>query len=166
MSALPRTPHVRAGHGAALVLALVLGAAGAGQALGAPASEGTNDLKVGDCFNSSADLDDYEHESAQAPTSVDVVPCANAHQSETFAVFTLPEGAYPGEKKVIAMAGEKCSGDALADYVGPDAKLPDSMSAYYYYPRSGNWALGDRQITCFLGDSAGPTTGSVRATAT
>ncbi|MCB5177959.1 septum formation family protein [Streptomyces antimicrobicus] len=160
MSRLPRTPHSRAVHGAALAFALFLGLSGTGPAFGAFAVD-TDDIEVGDCFNTGADIKG----AAPAPLSVDVVPCEEPHQSEAFAVFDLPDGPHPGEEKVIATADEKCGGEELSDYVGADAKLPDTIRGYYYYPHSVNWTEGDRSITCFLADSAGPSTGSLRTSA-
>ncbi|MFJ4777233.1 septum formation family protein [Streptomyces sp. NPDC088762] len=122
-----------------------------------------DDLKVGDCFNTDDELKDYEGEDRKAPLSVDVVPCDESHQSEAFAVFDLRGGPYPGDKEIDAMAEEKCAGKALTDYVGADAKLPETMTVYYYAPREGSWSSSDRVITCFLGDTNGPSTGSVRA---
>ncbi|MBT2468377.1 septum formation family protein [Streptomyces sp. ISL-66] len=138
------------------MFALFLGAPGTGQAF---AAADTDDIEVGDCFNTGAEI----KAEAPAPLSVDIVPCEEPHQSEVFAVVTLPGGPYPGETKVIATADEKCRGRELFDYIGADPELPDTMRGYYYYPRPDNWADGDREISCFLADSAGPSTGSVRA---
>ncbi|MCB5168824.1 septum formation family protein [Streptomyces bambusae] len=159
-----RTPRPRTAHGITLACALLFGAAGAGPAFGAAASEETLEVEVGDCFNSSLELKEYKtDESGRAPSSVDIVPCDQPHQSEAFVTFNMPDGPYPGEKKIIAVAGERCGPAAVSGYVGADAELPDTMSVYHHHPSADTWDLGARKVVCFLGDPTGPTTGSVRA---
>ncbi|MFJ7587084.1 DUF4190 domain-containing protein [Streptomyces sp. NPDC097617] len=130
-----------------------------------PASSGVNDVRVGDCFNTTDDLSDYhDKEGGQAALSVRIVPCAQPHKGETYAVINLDDGVYPGADKIIAIAEEKCAGQALISYVGADAKLPDKLEMYYYYPQASTWIRDDRKISCFVGDPTGPSTGSVRVT--
>ncbi|MBT2481313.1 septum formation family protein [Streptomyces sp. ISL-94] len=150
---------------AALACVLSLGLFGApAYGVSGPAFGDLDDIKVGDCFNSDDDLKDYQGEDGQAPLSVDIVPCDQPHQSEAFVVFDLEDGPYPGEKKIISIVDEKCGPKAVTAYVGAHApKASKAMSAYYFYPRSVNWSMGERGVTCFLGDPNGPTTGSVRA---
>ncbi|MFF4583479.1 septum formation family protein [Streptomyces sp. NPDC001389] len=162
MSTLPRS-HRRAARGAALALTLLLAAPATGTALAAPAAADPGDIAVGDCFNSAADVKDYKtDEVARGPSSVDIVPCGQPHQSEAFAVVTLPEGPFPGDKKIISLANEKCGAKEVAAYAGAGAKIPDTMAVYFYLPTSATWDQGERRITCFLADSAGRTAGSVR----
>ncbi|MEU8434027.1 septum formation family protein [Streptomyces sp. NPDC029216] len=160
----PRSFRAGAAHAAALAFALFLGVSGAGAAHGAPAFDDTTDIEVGDCFNTSVNLKDYKTDKGSpAPSSVDIVSCDEPHQSEAFAVITLPEGSFPGEQKIVSIAEKECPVKALDDYAGPGAKLPDTMEVYYYAPTSGTWDSGDREITCFVADSGGRTTGSIQA---
>ncbi|MEU2156734.1 DUF4190 domain-containing protein [Streptomyces sp. NPDC019396] len=165
-------------HGAALLFIAIMVALGASGALDDssskpkrstsgqvtdPGSSDVQDIRKGDCFNTEDDLADYaEEEGSRAAYKVDVVPCAEPHEGEAYAVFQLEAGAYPGTEKVASQAEEKCSGDLLTDYVGDAAKLPKTMSFYYYHPQQAGWAFGDREVTCFLGDSSGSSTGSLR----
>ncbi|MFG2621377.1 DUF4190 domain-containing protein [Streptomyces sp. NPDC048507] len=127
-------------------------------------SSKVNDIRAGDCFDTNGDLTEYQDkDGAQASPSVSVVPCAQPHEGEAYAVFDLPGGAYPGSDKVVAMAEEKCGGTLLTDYVGNDPKLAAKLDVYYYFPQAATWTLGDRKVTCFLGDSSGASTGSARA---
>ncbi|MFD3695363.1 DUF4190 domain-containing protein [Streptomyces sp. NPDC058646] len=162
-------------NGATLVLyafALVFGFSGAlddapkrssaGQVT-EPGSIEVQDIRRGDCFTTDDDLTEHRDEGEnQASYSVRVVPCDQPHEGEAYAVFDLEDGAYPGPEKIASIAEERCSGAALTDYVGADANL-EKLDSYYYHPRSDSWDLGDREVTCFLGDSTGTTTGSVRA---
>ncbi|MEV7557990.1 septum formation family protein [Streptomyces sp. NPDC048331] len=130
-----------------------------------PTSSGVTEIRKGDCFNTNDDLAQYNDEDGtQAARSVRIVPCDQPHKGEAYAVFDLDGGTYPGTEKVTAAAEEKCSGTDLASYVGDNAKSSEKLEVYYYYPQAASWLLGDREVTCFVGDPAGPTTGSVRAT--
>ncbi|MGR4883254.1 septum formation family protein [Streptomyces sp. LARHCF249] len=149
---------------AAWMFVLLLGLTGAlGHAPRAFAGD-TQDLRVGECFDTDDDLKDYEAEGGTEAASVTVVPCSEPHEAEVFAVIPLPDGPYPGDKKIVVIADEKCTGKALTDYVGKSAKLPKTLQIYHYTPQASNWALGNRDITCFLGDTSGSSTGSFRAT--
>ncbi|MER6203584.1 DUF4190 domain-containing protein [Streptomyces sp. NPDC001586] len=134
-----------------------------GQVTGSGSSK-VQDIRKGDCFNTGGDLAEYEDEDgAQAGYSVKIVPCDQAHEGEAFAVFNLDDGAYPGKDKVVSIAEEKCSGTALTDYVGKNANVSDKLGVFYYYPQPSTWAFGDREVTCFVGDSSGTSTGSLRS---
>ncbi|WP_326588618.1 DUF4190 domain-containing protein [Streptomyces sp. NBC_01294] len=165
-------------HGVTLALTavlVVLGIAGAlgdgpspkrdtsGQVTDSGSSK-VSDIRLGDCFNTDDNLAEYEDkDGGQASLSVRIVPCEQAHQGEAYSVFELEEGPYPGTEKVVSIVEEKCAGPALTTYVGKDAKLSDKLEVYYYYPQSTTWILGDREVTCFIGDASGSSTGSVRA---
>ncbi|MER6255098.1 DUF4190 domain-containing protein [Streptomyces sp. NPDC001584] len=134
-----------------------------GQVTG-PVSSGVAEIRKGDCFNTSDDLAQYnDKDGSQAARSVRIVPCDQPHKGEAYAVFNLDGGTYPGEAKVTKAAEEKCSGTDLTSYVGDDPKNSEKLEVYYYYPQAATWILGDREVTCFVGDPSGPTTGSVRA---
>ncbi|MEU9253719.1 DUF4190 domain-containing protein [Streptomyces sp. NPDC048270] len=127
-------------------------------------SSDVEDLRAGDCFTTDDDFAEYQGKSGgDAPFTVTVVPCAQPHEGEAFAVFDLDDGPYPGREAVIETTDEKCSGTQLTDYVGPSATLPDELELYIYFPSEGTWDVGNRQVVCFLGDTNGSTTGSVRA---
>ncbi|MEV8532900.1 septum formation family protein [Streptomyces sp. NPDC051211] len=176
----PPDPYARPGpsgaavHAVTLGLALFLGIFGVpaaadplpthdtgGRVVG-PAFGDVDDINAGDCFNTEDDLKDYQEEDAQAPLSVDIVPCDEPHQSEAVVIFDLPDGAYPGKQKINSVVGEKCD-KGLTDYVGAGAKLPETMQLYSYHPSPATWTAGERGVACFVGDSSGSSTGSVRA---
>ncbi len=130
-----------------------------------PVSGGVNDVREGDCFNTTDDLKDYhDKDGGQAALSVRIVPCDQPHKGETFAVVKLDDGAYPGTEKIVAIAEEKCGGPAFTAYVGAEVNPPGKLEIYYYYPQASTWIRGDREISCFVGDPNGPTTGSIRVT--
>ncbi|WP_406737995.1 septum formation family protein [Streptomyces sp. NBC_00853] len=140
------------------------GPATKGPATKGPSSAGVTEIRKGDCFNTKDDLAQYgDGDGTQAARSVSIVPCTQPHKGEAYAVFKLDAGTYPGNEKVIKSAEEKCSGTALTSYVGNDPKVSEKLEVYYYYPQAASWLLGDREVTCFVGDPSGPTTGSIRA---
>ncbi|MFD9478648.1 DUF4190 domain-containing protein [Streptomyces nojiriensis] len=142
----------------------VTGPVSSGPAATGPASSGLTEIRKGDCFNTKDDLAQYGDENGtQAARSVSIVPCTQPHKGEAYAVFNLDAGTYPGNEKVTKSAEEKCSGTALTSYVGDNPKVSEKLEIYYYYPQAASWLLGDREVTCFVGDPSGPTTGSVRA---
>ncbi|MFF3327299.1 DUF4190 domain-containing protein [Streptomyces sp. NPDC002889] len=168
-------------HGVTLAfysLVLILGLSGAlddgpeprrdtGGQVTSPGSSDVQDIREGDCFNTDDDLAEYDSEhGGQAALSVRVVPCGEPHEGEAYAVFDLEDGPFPGTEKVTSIAEEKCGGTLLTDYVGDSPKLLESLDVYYYHPQSASWILGDREITCFLGDTSGTSTGSVHDTGT
>ncbi|MFE4258105.1 septum formation family protein [Streptomyces sp. NPDC056883] len=168
MSRRPRRPSQRNGvlGVATVVLVLLLGLTGVLVHAPRAVSEDIQDLRKGDCFNTADDLKDYnEDASGIAAPTVDTVPCDKPHKAEVYAVFSLPEGPFPGAKKIVTLATEKCTATtALTDYVG-DTELPDTLHLYFYGPHPSSWAFGDRDITCFVGTASGSSTGSVRASA-
>ncbi len=122
-------------------------------------SDGTDtdafQIAVGDCLND-ADL------SGEVST-VPVIDCAEPHDSEAYASFLLPDGDYPGEDAIFEQADADCLA-AFADYVGI-AWEESSLQFSYYFPTTGSWESGDREVLCLVYDPAGQLTGSVKDSA-
>jgi hypothetical protein len=113
------------------------------------------EMKVGDCL------------SGDAPTgevaSVPVVPCAEAHDSEIFFSYTIPDGEFPTTEAMSAITDEQCLG-AFESFVG----LPYDQSVLEVTtlePTSESWAQGDRELLCIVVDPAGGVTGSLAGAA-
>ncbi len=107
-----------------------------------PADEGTavEVLQVGDCLGvGAADGTTVEQ--------VRTVPCAGAHVGEVVAVFALPDGEYPGDERLAALARSGCQErvDTLT--------LRPSDSGYaltYYTSTAAGWKAGDRSVQCLV----------------
>lgn len=115
-------------------------------------------LDAGDCFNSATGKLEGE------TTDVDVVPCSEEHDGEAYGTFRLSGGDsdYPGESSIAASVEATC-GRLAEKYVGDPSALPDNVYDYYFYPTPESWRLGDREVTCLVGDEhGGRLTGSVR----
>jgi hypothetical protein len=160
-----------------LRLAIAVGLAGAALALaGCSAGGGSGptptptvstthkaalDIHVGDCLDDA----DVGTTASSAPT----VDCSQPHDSEAFAEFTVPDGAFPGDDALKAQASTDCKGTAFAEFIGI-ASADSTLQVSYYFPTEDSWAGGDRAITCTVyqvGDDGKPakTTGTLKNSA-
>ncbi len=102
------------------------------------------DLRTGDCFDEPA---------GNQVSHLMVMPCAEPHDNETFAIFELDDGDYPGVGAVDGIAEEECLA-AFADFVG--IEYADSeLAVSTFTPTADSWKDGDREVVCFLQDLAG-----------
>lgn len=98
-------------------------------------------LRVGDCL-SDAKLSD-------TVSDVPTVPCADAHDSEVYADFTLPEGDYPADASDLADQG--CY-DRFPEFAGI-AYEDSTLDFSNYIPTEDGWReLNDRTVTCVIYD--------------
>ncbi len=147
----------------ALVVAVIFAIITLGSSIGALTGSQLQTVAVGQCFNGGRAVDS---ESTTILRSVEVVDCAQSHESEMAASFEYPgvpvDGDYPGEDRMSSYSESECT-LRFAGYVG----VPFSESIYgmtYAYPLEVNWLLGDRSIQCIAHppDGQSTMTGSVR----
>ena len=114
-------------------------------------------LRVGDC------LESMDWGGAEL-TTVPVIPCAEAHESEVYAAVDLADGAFPGDDAIATQADEFCYGE-YQGFVG--VAWEDSAFEYgYMSPTQASWEEGDdREVLCVIWDPAGLTTGSLAGVA-
>ncbi|RPF28440.1 septum formation family protein [Georgenia muralis] len=152
-----------------LPLLLLVGLTGCGPTAvrddtGAVATAGTVDafsVALGDCVSEGgAEASEEVVEVSQ----VEVVPCAESHDSEVYAVFDLADGEFPGDEAVMGSADEGCYG-AFAEFVG--AAYEDSTLDFgTYFPTEESWnGFDDREVVCLLVDPAGAVTGTLKGAA-
>lgn len=117
-----------------------------------------SELKVGDCFDSSA---------SNEIRGIEVKPCSEPHNSEIFFLVTHPAGptdAYPGKDALVQYAADNCLGQPLTDYLGiplEQSKLKD----FEIVPQESAWKDGRRVLVCGLDTGGeGDITGSVKGT--
>lgn len=121
-------------------------APGASGAPGAPPGM----LEVGQCFDTTT----FVAGQSIDPADVTVVPCADPHQHEVYAVLAHPAGKgqpYPGETTLDQYADDRCVA-AFEAYVG----FPYDRSSLDFatvHPNAASWAKGDRQVACTLHDA-------------
>jgi len=111
------------------------------------------ELDVGQCFDDPPDFAEV--------AGVEVVPCASPHHNEVIAVLDITDSPYPGDAEMARIAESRCRA-AFAGYVG--VAYDDSPLALgWLAPSADSWAVGDRQVICFVFDQSGDrTSGSVR----
>ncbi len=120
-----------------------------------------NGLAIGECFNSLQ---------AAVVDQVSVIPCAQPHRSEVYAILDSPEGPgapYPGTTVMRQAADGQCRADPYTDYIG-GLDLFSRPQASAFHPNQERWAAGDRVIICTVSDPGAPgglTTGSLRGSA-
>ena len=113
------------------------------------------DIEVGDCLN--------DAEASGTVTTAPIVPCDEPHDSEAYAIVTVPDGDYPGEDAIKAQADAGCVAE-FAEFVG--VGYTDSELEYtFYFPSENSWAQGDREILCEVYDPDSQTTGSLAGSA-
>lgn len=148
---LPRVRHHGVVAGRRALAAAVLGLLVSLVASGCGAS--VLELDVGQCFDDPPDFAEV--------ADVDVVPCASPHRNEVIAVVDITDSPYPGDAAIARAAESRCRA-AFAGYVG--IAYDDSPLALgWLAPSADSWAVGDREVICFVFDQSGNrTSGSVR----
>ncbi len=122
-----------------------------------------NDIAVGQCFNGGRASDSGE---TTLVSTVTVVDCAEAHESELIANFEYagPEtgGSYPNVADLTAYSESECSA-RFGQYVGVTFN-ESAFEMTYVYPLSTGWLIGDRGMQCVAHPPIGQSTmtGTVR----
>lgn len=121
------------------------------------------ELSVGSCFDDRTGVDVDTGSSADLgaePPTVDVVPCAVAHDWEVYYLFGVDDDQFPGDDLVHALAEETC-GTQFASFVGVDAATSE-LGFSYFTPTEGSWTgLMVPTVQCWVGDMNGPIAGSL-----
>lgn len=111
-------------------------------------------IKVGDCFNQPV-VD------AEEIMNVDIVDCSEPHDYEATKSVILPDGAYPGEDAIYERGDTDCHA-AFSEYTGQSYETFTDYDFDYYWPTTGSWANGDREILCLIFHVEERSTGSVK----
>ncbi|MDN4641452.1 septum formation family protein [Agreia sp. PsM10] len=108
-------------------------------------------LREGDCINDVAEM----------VSDVPTVPCDQLHDWEVYRNVTMTDTDFPGDEAIAAFADEQCNAE-FGTFIG----VAYESSVYennYYVPNADSWEqLGDRIVSCLVGDPAGQVTGSLR----
>ncbi|WP_052337107.1 septum formation family protein [Nocardioides alkalitolerans] len=150
--------------GLALTVAAVLGGCGSDDEAqrddtsGEITSSGEADvftLEVGDCL---LDTD------SEQLTDVPAVPCTEAHDTEVFHSFEMPDGDWPGDDAIDTAAQEECL-PAFEEFVGL-AYEESTLEVGPITPTQDGWEeLDDHEVLCLVYDPAGQTEGSLAGAA-
>ncbi|WP_433304484.1 septum formation family protein [Actinoplanes sp. CA-030573] len=120
---------------------------------GKPTEVSTYSLKVGDCILSARKQD-------KVVSSLPVVPCAEQHEAEVFAIFDLKYSSYPGEGKIYGVAERDCT-ERLGKW-SRSAADDAHLELYVLYPSRDTWQQNDREVTCIANRPGKKSTGSLK----
>lgn len=109
------------------------------------------EIQVGDCLENDLGED-------VALSTVEVLPCDEAHQLEAYANFMLPEGSWPGQDEIDRLSEGGCV-KRFGTFVGMDFNESE-LEMVYLRPYEEGWAV-DRGVTCFI-STGSQTTGTLR----
>ena len=115
-------------------------------------------LTFGDCvlaFDSGANAVDSTIEEPE------VVPCAEAHYGEVYAIASIEGDTPPDDATFRLHSREVCAGPLFSSYVGVDAYADSSLYYDVLYPAQRSWENGTHQMVCLLVESGKSTTGSL-----
>jgi len=112
-------------------------------------------IEVGDCLNlPSEDFEDAGE--LFEVTSVEGIPCSQAHSAQAYALFDLTgfSDAFPGAAAFAEQSGTGCL-DKFESFVG----VPYDQSELYFmtlHPTGESWVqMDDREITCLVVPESG-----------
>ena len=108
-------------------------------------------IAVGDCTGAMKEGD---------VSSLQVVPCEDAHYYEAYASTTLEGTEFPGESEVRKQADKFCTAQ-FKTFVGLSTK-DSGYGMYYLYPVEDSWKIGDREVLCLAGSAKGGIRGSLK----
>ncbi len=105
-------------------------------------SGAATDLRVGDCFDEPANMNEV--------TDVQFRPCNEAHDGEVMYVADYPDqDAFPGESAFDQYVLDFCV-PAFETYVGRDYETDTEFDFGYFFPSSEGWNSGDHEVTCYV----------------
>lgn len=108
-------------------------------------------IRPGDCVLEES-VDEVESET--------LVPCRTEHAEQVYATVELPDGEFPGDDAIFAVADDECARE-LDEFVHPSFRLA-SIDYVYFYPNAQTWAAGDREVQCrAVAANGGTITGSL-----
>lgn len=120
-------------------------------------SDSVADLSPGDCFDDQSAGGELVEEFETVP----MVDCDKPHDNEAYAVFDLPDGAYPGDDAITEQGLDGCL-PLFEGYVGSSYET-SRLDIFPITPLAELWADGNREIICALYDvDLAKLTGSMR----
>ena len=102
-------------------------------------------IRVGDCFNDASSNPD-ETEVSNVPG----VPCSDAHDNETYAVFDLTLDSFPQGDEMSELAYGECL-ERFESFVGRDYET-STLDINIMYPSYESWQQDDHEVICAVYD--------------
>ncbi|MCC9308405.1 DUF4190 domain-containing protein [Kitasatospora sp. RB6PN24] len=118
-----------------------------------PGPSGEFAWKAGDCFTELQ---------AGSRAERELTDCSKPHYGEVFFRTSLAGSSYPGVDAIKQQAGRLCR-SGLEVYLYDPWAVPSTSTVRYLYPQNATqWARSGHTAICFLHDTAGNSTGSLR----
>jgi len=100
-------------------------------------------LKVGDCFNVPSGND--------AVTTVQAIPCTQAHDAQVYAAPAISESTYPSDATLQSEGKTACgTASAIASLKAASSSLPSDVSSEIFYPEQSTFDDGTKNFSCAL----------------
>lgn len=110
-------------------------------------------LIPGECFDNPTTL----------PTSGDGVPvdlpranCTLDHDNEVISSVPILDEGYPGDDETTILSFKSCLPE-FESFIGVDFEAAGTLEYGFFHPSKESWKLGDREILCFVFDTAAQT---------
>ena len=117
---------------------------------------------LNDCANYPKEQEKASEEESYSFSEITVLPCSSEHDLEAYATTDLPDGDFPGDSEIVALAEEFCYNE-FPGFIGTEY---EESSLYFesFTPTKASWAFdGDREILCLVsGDEGELLTGSMK----
>ena len=117
-----------------------------------PERNSAHTLVVGECFNNTVTITATEDEVVDVPRE----NCTLDHDNEVIASIQLDGAIFPGDDSVIIQGFKNCLPE-FEEFIGVGFEEAGTLEYDFFGPTEASWALGDREILCFVYDSAAQT---------
>lgn len=117
-----------------------------------PERNSAHTLVVGECFNDTVTILMSEDAVVDVPRE----NCTLAHDNEVIASIQLDGEIFPGDD-TLTMQGFKSCLPQFEQFIGVGFEEAGTLEYDFFVPSATSWELGDREILCFVFDSAAQT---------
>lgn len=117
-----------------------------------PERSGVHTLVVGECFNNTVAIPTGQDTLVDVPRE----NCTLAHDNEVIASIQLDGESFPGDDVVSALGLEKCLPE-FEKFIGVGFAEAGTLAYDYFVPTAVSWTMGDRELLCFVYDTAAQT---------
>lgn len=123
-----------------------------------PERTGAHTLVVGECFNNTVSISTVEDAVVDVPRE----NCTLDHDNEVIASIQLEDEVFPGDDAVIMQGFKSCLPE-FEEFIGVGFEEAGTLEYDFFVPSAASWELGDREILCFVYDSAAQTAYTLEA---
>lgn len=122
-----------------------------------PERNSAHTLLVGECFNNTLTIEAVEGAVVDVPRE----NCTLAHDNEVIASVQLSDKTFPGDDTVLLQGFQACLPE-FEKFIGVEFTEAGTLEYDFFVPSEASWLLGDREILCFVYDSAAQTAYSLK----